>query len=415
MKIKSVHFAPGHSAYYFDDQAAIKSGAAQDGFIYRGQTMTQGFERIRQPGEAITVMLELEDGRWAQGDCAAVQYSGAGGRDPLFTATRFIPFMEAYLRPKLVGRELTSFREIATEFDGLEIDGQRLHTAIRYGLSQALLEAVALAQGKQKCTLISAEWDLPIECSPLPLFGQSGDDRYTSVDKMILREVAALPHGLINNIPQKLGESGGKLAEYVTWLSNRISTLRADAEYTPAIHIDVYGTVGLIFDNDPDAMAQYLCELETRAAPFELFIEGPCDAGAKDAQITLLSELRQRLTARGSTVKIVADEWCNTFEDVRDFVDAECCDMVQIKTPDLGSLHNTIDAVLYSKAAGVGAYQGGTCNETDISARACLHAAFATRPDRVLIKPGMGFDEGMTIVGNEMSRILTVLQAKRAA
>ncbi|WP_442954323.1 hypothetical protein [Paracoccus sp. APAP_BH8] len=31
------------------------------------------------------------------------------------------------------------------------------------------------------------------------------------------------------------------------------------------------------------------------------------------------------------------------------------------------AIHNTIDAVLYCKARGVEAYQGGTCNETDMN------------------------------------------------
>src|SRR3546814_12476885 len=86
--------------------------------------------------------------------------------------------------------------------------------------------------------------------------------------------------------------------------------------------------------------------------------------------------------------------------------------MVQIKTPDLGGLHNTIEAVLACKERQIEAYQGGTCNETDISARACLHAALATRPERVLVKPGMGFDEGMTIIANEMSRVNSVLASR---
>ncbi len=60
-------------------------------------------------------------------------------------------------------------------------------------------------------------------------------------------------------------------------------------------------------------------------------------------------------------------------------MDAKCCDMVQIKTPDLGSIHNAIEAVLYCHSHGVEAYLGGTCNETDVSARACLHIAQATR------------------------------------
>lgn len=407
MKITDVRLAPGYSAFYFDDQAAIKAGARQDSFVYTGAPLTPGFDQVRQCGESISILLELENGLIAEGDCAAVQYSGAAGRDPLFTAKRFIPEMRADIVPRLVGLDVGRFRENAAAFD------EQGHTALRYGLSQALLDATAKATGRQKYQVICDEWGLPEIAAPLALFGQSGDDRYNAVDKMILKQVAALPHGLINNVPQKLGETGGKLAEYVSWLCQRIRSLRRDPAYRPVLHIDVYGTVGQIFANDAERIADYLATLETRAEGFELYIEGPADAGSKDGQIALLAAIRAALAGRGSRLKIVADEWCNTFRDVVDFVDAGCCDMVQIKTPDLGSLHNTIDAVLYCKAKGVEAYQGGTCNETDISARACLHAAMATRPERVLVKPGMGFDEGMTIVANEMNRILAL--GRRAA
>ena len=253
---------------------------------------------------------------------------------------------------------MESFRSSAGFFDQLEIGGARLHTAIRYGLSQALLDAAARATGRLKVEVICEEYGLPLVTEPLALFGQSGDDRYGAVDKMVLKRVDALPHGLINNVQTKLGANGGKLKEYVTWLTRRIQTLRQDASYTPELHIDVYGTIGLIFGNDATRIADYLCELERRAAPFQLSVEGPADAGSKDGQIRLLAEIKSALAARGSTVRIVADEWCNTLEDVMDFVDARCCDMVQIKTPDLGSLHNTVDAVLYCKGTGVEAYQG---------------------------------------------------------
>jgi methylaspartate ammonia-lyase len=414
MKITNVVYSAGHSAYYFDDQAAIKSGARQDGFIYVGSVQTEGFSAIRQRGETICVLLHLENGTWVQGECAAVQYSGAGGRDPLFSAARFIPEMEQNLTPILLGKDVSQFRALVQEIDQLEINGARLHTAIRYGLSQALLDATAKATGRLACEVIRDEWGLETDNSDLPFFGQSGDDRHTNVDKMILREVAALPHGLINNIPTKLGQNGGKLLEYVAWLSQRIEGMRTNTSYAPKLHIDVYGTIGMIFDNDPVRMAEYLARLEKRAFPFELYIEGPCDVGSKQAQIDTLAGLMKELHKLGSRVKIVADEWCNTLEDVRDFVDARCCHMVQIKTPDLGSIHNTIDAVLYCKGTPVEAYQGGSCNETDLTARACIHAAFATRPDRVLVKPGMGFDEGMCIVANEASRIQTILKAQEA-
>jgi len=77
----------------------------------------------------------------------------------------------------------------------------------------------------------------------------------------------------------------------------------------------------------------------------------------------------------------------------------------------LGGIQNTVEAVLYCKAKGIGAYQGGTCNETDVSAKVCVHLAMATRPDQILAKPGMGVDEGYMIVHNEMQRIIALTKA----
>ena len=75
--------------------------------------------------------------------------------------------------------------------------------------------------------------------------------------------------------------------------------------------------------------------------------------------------------------------------------------------------NNTIEAVLYCKEKGIGAYQGGTCNETDRSAQVCVHCAMATKPDQILAKPGMGVDEGYMIVYNEMNRIMAMRAAKK--
>ena len=211
MKIVQAHFVPGYSSFYFDDQQAIKKGAGQDGFVYVGQAVTAGFRDIRQAGECVSVLLVLENGAVAVGDCAAVQYSGAGGRDPLFLGANFAPFLDRHLRPLLEGREVDAFLANARYFDTLEIEGRRLHTAIRYGLTQALLDAAALARNVTKAEVILDEYGLPLVAEPVPLFGQSGDDRYAAVDKMLLKGVDVLPHGLINNVPDKLGYRGEKL------------------------------------------------------------------------------------------------------------------------------------------------------------------------------------------------------------
>ena len=413
MKITKALFVPGSSAFYFDDQRAIKDGAGHDGFFYTGSPVTPHFKSVRIAGETVSILLILENGAVAGGDCAAVQYSGAGGRDPLFLAADYLPLLETRIRPLLEGRDIGSFRSMAAEFENLEFDGRRLHTAVRYGLSQALLQARAFDLHRLMAEVVCQEYGLPVIAEPVPIFGQTGDDRYNNADKMILKGVDVLPHALINNVDEKLGRNGELLREYVRWLAQRIRDFRPDPSYRPTLHIDVYGTIGLIYGLDPGKVADYLASLQADAAEFPLYIEGPVDAEEKPLQIELLGKIRENLRRRGSSVKIVADEWCNTFEDVRDFTDAACCDMVQIKTPDLGGIQNTIESVLYCRTHGMEAYQGGTCNESDVSARACVHAAVAARAERLLAKPGMGFDEGFMIVRNEMERILAVLKARR--
>ncbi len=412
MKILKVRFVPGSSAFYFDDQRAIKAGAGHDGFVYTGAPVTPGFRAVRVAGEALSILLEMEDGTIAVGDCAAVQYSGAGGRDPLFLAAAARPALEAHVRPRLEGREVGPFRETAAEFEAMTVDGKPLHTAVRYGLSQALLQARALARRRLMAEVVCEEYGLPVVAERVPIFGQTGDSRYDNADKMILKGVDVLPHALINNVDEKLGRDGGLLREYVRWLAGRIRRLRSDPAYRPTLHIDVYGTIGTIFAMDARRVADYLASLEPDAGEFPLYIEGPVDTEERGSQIELLGRIRRELRRKGSGVKIVADEWCNTYEDVRDFTDAECCDMVQIKTPDLGGIQNTVEAVLYCRRHGMEAYQGGTCNETDVSARACVHAAVAARAERLLAKPGMGFDEGFMIVRNEMERVIAVLRSR---
>ena len=412
MKISKVICAPGRTGFYFDDQAAIKAGAAHDGAMYEGEPKTPGFTGVRQAGEAISVMLVLEDGQIAWGDCAAVQYSGAGGRDPLFLAENFIPLIEGEVAKHLVGRELDSFRKLAGEIDRMEAGGKRLHTAIRYGVSQAILDAVAKAKRLNMCDVVAEEYGLDVSLEPLKIFTQSGDDRYTNADKMIMKAADVLPHGLFNHVEEKLGQKGEKLLEYIKWLRDRISTKAPHPGYKPVLHIDVYGTIGMVFGNSNyRAMADYLKTLEEAARPYHLRIEGPMDSGSREAQMKDLAGLTALLDQEGIDVELVADEWCNTLEDVIYFADNKAGHMIQIKTPDLGSVHNTVEAVIYCKGKGVSAYQGGTCNETNRSAEVCVQCAMASQPEQILAKPGMGVDEGFKICNNEMRRVLALRAA----
>lgn len=412
MKIVDVVCSAGRTGFFFDDQKAIKMGAKLDGATYVGDVATEGFSQVRQAGESISVIYILEDGQVAHGDCAAVQYSGAGGRDPLFLAENFIPLIEKEIAPLLIGQDTRNFKALC-DITEQAFNGKKLHTAIRYGLSQANLDAAAKSNKLLMAEVVAKEYGQTLARKAIPIFTQSGDDRYNNADKMIIKRADILPHGLINTVPDKLGEKGEILRDYITWLSKRIIQLRGtDSHYTPILHLDLYGTAGIAFNNDIDAIVTYLASLEKAASPFALQIEGPVDVGERTAQMEHLAAICASLDAKGIQVKIVADEWCNTLEDIQYFADNKAGHILQIKTPDLGGVNNTAEAVLYCKKKGIGAYQGGTCNETDRSAIVCTHVAMGVTPDQILAKPGMGVDEGFMIVFNEMNRILRLMQRK---
>lgn len=413
MKIVDVLCSAGRTGFYFDDQRAIKKGAGHDGFTYTGEPVTDGFTAVRQAGEAISVMLILEDGQVAYGDCAAVQYSGAGGRDPLFLAKDFIPVIEKEIAPKLIGRDVNRFKEMAEEFDKMHINGKRLHTAIRYGITQAILDAVSKAKHVTMAEVIKDEYKTGVDIKRVPIFTQSGDDRYDNADKMIIKGADVMPHALINHVEQKLGNKGEKLLEYVKWLSNRVLKLRTSEDYSPIFHIDVYGTIGVAFKCDTKAMADYIATLEEAAKPFHLRIEGPMDVEDRQKQMEALRDLTLELDQRGINVELVADEWCNTYDDVVFFADNKAGHMLQIKTPDLGGVNNIADSILYCNKKGVGAYCGGTCNETNRSAEVTTNIGMACGATQVLAKPGMGVDEGYMIVNNEMNRVVALANRRK--
>lgn len=402
-RIDQVLAVPGRAGFFHDDAAAIAAGAQQDGFSYLGSPTTPGYRRIRQAGEALSILLVLSDGQVAHGDCAAVQYSGVGGRDPVFSSTHASHQMTEVVAPLITGSPVDTFRGLAGTIDALQPEGTPLHTAIRYGVTQALLHATALARHRTMAEVVRDDYATGVVLAPVPMFVQSGDDRHDAVDKMILKRADVLPHGLINQV-HKLGSDGSEFLAYVGWVRDRVLALREDETYIPTLHFDVYGTIGAAFGNDPDRIVGYLERVEAAAHPLLVRVEQPVDAGSTTGQVAAMAALRLRLRDRGSLLQLVVDEWCNTLQDIRQFTAAGAADVIHVKTPDLGSVTNTIEALLHVRQSGLGAYCGGTCNETDRSAQVSAHLAMACGAVQVLAKPGMGVDEGLVVVGNEMAR-----------
>lgn len=411
MKIVGLICAAGRSGYYNKDLAAVRGGARQEGFGYVDPPVTPGFEHVIQPGEALSVMLLLEDGQVAYGDCIDVIFTGAAGRDPLFKAEEHRAIVEGQVRDLLVGRYCGSFRPLADEIESFRQNGKPLHTALRYGISQALLHAASLAQRRTAAEVIADDYGSKVATAPVPILGMCPTPQSFMVEKMVLKRVDILPHGSFANVETDLGPDGHKLIEYAAWVSQTIKRLGAP-DYHPAIHLDVYGTIGELFDFDMARMADFVKTVADNAAPYDLYLETPMIADSRQGQIEAFKALRAALDERGCSARLIADEWCNTLDDIRAFADAGAADYLQVKAPDLGGIGNSIEALLYCRRAGAGVYMGGSANETDQSARLSAHVALACQADFLMNKPGQGVDEGLVVLTNEMARTLALIAAR---
>jgi methylaspartate ammonia-lyase len=214
----------GRSGFFNRDLAAVKAGARADGFAYPGKPLSPGFTKIVQPGTAISVMLLLDDGQVAFGDCTDVILTGVAGRDPLFQAEQHLGFLRTTMREVLRGRRIDRFRDFAQEVDGFVQgqDGKRLHTALRCGITQALLHGAALANRCTMAEVVSREYGCAIASAPIPILASCHKEDVQMIDRMILKRVELLPHASFQQVERDIGLEGEKLIVYANGIVERI-------------------------------------------------------------------------------------------------------------------------------------------------------------------------------------------------
>jgi len=397
--------ARGQGAYYCEDIAALHATSTPERDRWTAPSVTPGFKQVREVAETLSVGLVLDDGSVAWGDCVGVSYGGKAGRDPVFRAEAG----EAEVRQQLEswkGKQILRFRLAATELDGLA-----LSAAVRYGVSQALLFGLAGYARKTPAEVLAEEWGYPLSPEPLPLQGSCGNDRLANVDKMIVNRLDVLPHGQVDDFDKQFGSNGEHLLAWAKQIVDRLAAL-APPSYRPVLHFDVHGAAGRAFPAIADQVA-FVKKLAAVCAGYTVRLESAVLQTTRDGQIAALKSLRQALAEAHIRVALVADEWATTVEDIEAFVKADAVDMVHVKMPNLGSLHHSVDAVQLCRRGGVDVLLGGSCIETDLSSRASVHVGLATRPTALLIKPGMGINEGISLYRNEIARTHTLWRSKR--
>ena len=144
MRIDKAFAVPARGGYFNDDLVAIRAGARRDGFTYEGSPQTPGFGMIRQPSEAASLVLLLDNGQAVAGDALSVQYSGAGGRQGPFRHEQQLPHL-AHVCRWLEGQPIGAFLEMCERLEKQPFPDGLNRTAAAYAVSQALLQAVARA------------------------------------------------------------------------------------------------------------------------------------------------------------------------------------------------------------------------------------------------------------------------------
>ena len=407
MKIRSVHTAVGLSGFAHKDLAGIKTGAPGNGFFYDGRPVTPGFSEISQESRVLSVMLRLEDGNIAHGDCLDVIFAGAAGRDRPFAPEEHLETFDALVRPWLEKIDPAAFRANAEAFEA-RVETSSLHMALRYGVGQALLHAASLVRGVTMAEVVAADYGTTPGTALVPILVSIPKSDPLVLDRMIMKRADLLPHASFTVVETDLGPDGHLILDYARGLSDRIAAVGAK-DYQPTIHLDTYGTIGEMTGNNIEKITAFLGRLSQAASPYRLYIESPIIAPTQDEQIRLYAELRRSIAAAGLPIRLIVDEWCNTLEDIRRFHAEKAADMVQIKAPDLGGIGNTIEALIYCRENGIGCCLGGTANDTDQSSRIATHLALACGADFLLGRPGLGGDAALMIMRNEMARTLALL------
>ncbi len=403
LRIAEVRAIEGQGAYYYEDFTTLRNHSISEDKRWVTPSSTEGFRFVREIAEVVSLGIYCEETGWSWGDCVGVSYSGKSGREKLFRASDGIAQIKKSVIPFLKNKELTTFRNLMAEIDHLE-----LSLAVKYGLSQSLLQVFAFAHSEQPWQTLQREWGLVEVPQAVPIQGSSGNQREVNAEKMLRNRLAGLPHGQVDDIPNQVGAQGENLLGYVNWLRKQIGDL-GDKNYHPVIHLDVHGALGVVFNDDAKKIGEYLKRIEESCYPYPVRIESGLLGSNQTETIFQLKELRAILEQRNIKVQLVADEWANTLSDILEFARSGAVHMVHIKMPDLGGIHHSVEAVLNLKKLGVGSLLGGSCVETDLSARMSVQVALATQPTAILAKPGMGIDEAIQITRNEMNRSLALV------
>lgn len=278
-----------------------------------------------------------------------------------------------------------------------------LHPAVRYGLTQALLSAVALARGVTPAEIIATEYELSRPASAAPLFSSVGTGESTAV--ACAHRVAGLGVAWPGDDPEEeLGRNNGRLQGYLRQLTRYLSTAAGD-DYRPAIHLDVGGGLGALYEDNAGRLLGAFYGLDRVADPYPLIVADPVDMDSRDEQIAKMAELKKYVRLRDLAVRLAAGAWIDSPDAALAFVDAEAADLLRLDVVRLGGVQRTVETILAARERDVGVLLESHGDP------AVAHISLAVHPDFTSTGPRYEDGRGIAAFHNEMARTLSWLDA----
>ncbi len=265
---------------------------------------------------------------------------------------------------------------------------QALHPALRFGLGQALLAAVAQDRGISVAEVIAQEYALPRPTAVIPLLAQLDTNRPLDSLPRPSPYIAALGYTVPQGDPKDiLGKNAVILQRFLRILKENVVAMPG-WDIPPHIHIDLRGGLGKLYGNNTGQMLGALVGLEISVKPLRLSIENPVSGDSLAEVVTKTRELQEFLHFRKMDVEIAVGP-VNTISDAQTLIDGKALDMLRIDPLQVGDLNTVIEIVLLARAEGkqvmLAMDTGGSSHASQILAQVAL----AIQPD-IVVAPAIG-------------------------
>jgi methylaspartate ammonia-lyase len=381
-------------------------------------------------------------------DEEAVTWATCWPGSPVMGRDELLKTVKEWIEPVLQGQPLSSFRKLARRLDGLQqpvtltreiaapagpkkisrrafFTGQvepthpspsieqvtierPVDAALRYGISQALLGAVAHSQGMTIAEIVAKEYNLEETAAKLPPPLHVSAQLHL-LSRAIVPEVRSL--GYTTSGPshkEALGDNAQRLQRWTRQMQARLAA--GGVEPGLALHLDVGGGLGELYGHNPGKILGALYGLEQAAKPYPVRVVDPVLVDARTAQIEKMRELKEYLRLRKLNLQLVARAWVETLEDVRAFLAAEAVHMLQLDLYRLGSLHQGIEAIRACRQQGTGVLLAGHPLGLDQGLRVIHQVALATGVELLAVP---GAEMGLQLLQRESARSQAWLAHRR--